>query len=310
MQPVHDALLAPLRSRGTKGSVHHELAYAQALGALDAEARTAVVRKLLEDGDVLSALAAEVSRAAEELVGASAATAKELNSKFVADGGCFTMLFGDLSTFFSGLEGRVGTPHPALREAAYREHVESADSGEPFTTGNYNVVTQSNIEWFYVTDPESGMQRFGDGNEQDGYVYPQEQTSLEDNRRRTACGRPLSHFMPELQERNARLAALGEPRVTEDELIGARMYTGPCFVKYNGVLRGVNSPVPFLKEQFEKLCKGNLYTTTLHIINSCIVKLSKLTAAQRVYRGYSGCCHTNSGSQTTSTFGAAWSSRS
>ena len=33
------------------------------------------------------------------------------------------------------------------------------------------------------------------------------------------------------------------------------------------------------------LCHGNLYATTLHVINSAIVKLSKLSYAHKVYRG-------------------------
>ena len=36
------------------------------------------------------------------------------------------------------------------------------------------------------------------------------------------------------------------------------------------------------------LCGGNTYTTTLHVLNSLIVKLSKLTKAEKVYRGVSG----------------------
>ena len=35
-------------------------------------------------------------------------------------------------------------------------------------------------------------------------------------------------------------------------------------------------------------CGGNIYTTTLHAINSAIVKLSKLTETGKVWRGVSG----------------------
>ena len=84
---------------------------------------------------------------------------------------------------------------------------------------------------------------------------------------------------------------------------------GPLFVKYNGVLRGIDGKVPFLVSQMVGYCcsegvsaqfkKGELtyeqvlphvnkYTTTLHAINSAIVKLSKLTYAGKVYRGVSG----------------------
>ena len=49
------------------------------------------------------------------------------------------------------------------------------------------------------------------------------------------------------------------------------------FMKYNGLLRGFG-------EMHDKRC-GNTYRTTMHVINSCIVKTSKLTCAAKVYRG-------------------------
>ena len=38
---------------------------------------------------------------------------------------------------------------------------------------------------------------------------------------------------------------------------------------------------------FNKLCLGNKYVTTLHVINSAVVKLGKLTHVGKVYRGIS-----------------------
>merc|ERR1740130_1242046 len=108
---------------------------------------------------------------------------------------------------------------------------------------------------------------------------------------------------------NGRLRALGEPEVTIAEVIGLRLYTGPLFVKYNSVLRGLNSEVDSLQKQLVSLCcaaevseqlanktisfaqargKVNLYTMTLHVINSGIIKTSKLTFAGKVSRGVSG----------------------
>ena len=43
-----------------------------------------------------------------------------------------------------------------------------------------------------------------------------------------------------------------------------------------------------LKKHYLKLCQRNKYTTTLHVINSAIVKLGKLTQATTVYRGLGG----------------------
>ena len=91
------------------------------------------------------------------------------------------------------------------------------------------------------------------------------------------------------------------------------------FVKYNSVLRGVESTVPFLRNTMVSLCcpkttadaymgmakmfeqptdgtitfdeakkSLNKYCTTLNGINSAIIKLRKLTVATKVYRGVSG----------------------
>ena len=69
---------------------------------------------------------------------------------------------------------------------------------------------------------------------------------------------------------------------------GTGLYTGPLYHKFNLVLRAGDADAPsFLREQYAATCKGNTYTTTLHVLNSCIVKLSKLTVVSKVYRGLS-----------------------
>ena len=54
-------------------------------------------------------------------------------------------------------------------------------------------------------------------------------------------------------------------------------------MKCNAVLRSRGGNT-FLHEVFEKLCKGNMYVTSLHVINSSVVKLGKLTKAGKVLR--------------------------
>jgi len=76
--------------------------------------------------------------------------------------------------------------------------------------------------------------------------------------------------------------------VGDDELVCARLYTGPLFQKYNSVLRGKKSKSSRQFARWYASCKGNQYTTTLHIINSAISKLSQLTIASTVWRGVSG----------------------
>ena len=128
---------------------------------------------------------------------------------------------------------------------------------------------------------------------------------------------PVEMLKKRMTEQNKLLVPTGD-QLSWAEVVGGRLYTGPLFVKYNGVLRGLDSPVPFLKNQFIQLCcskdisdkfmgtartwetpngglpyekakrEANLYTTTIHVINSCIVKMGKLTVAVPVYRGMSG----------------------
>ena len=81
------------------------------------------------------------------------------------------------------------------------------------------------------------------------------------------------------------------------------------YVKYNAVLRGQNGgdnmwtrndpdvpPAPHrtpsaefkdLWREFVRLCKQNMYPTTLHAINSAVIKLGKLMKVKKVYRGLS-----------------------
>ena len=202
-----------------------------------------------------------------------------------------------------------------------REHVAHLDSHQLFTSGNYEVETSSAIEWRFVaeneTPPVGG--------------WPVEQKILEAEAARAAASgevrargatllesgvrprvpMPLATLQQLTAERSAQLRSVNEPDLLEQEAIGARLYTGPLFVKYNAVLRGLGSDVPFLPLSLARLCcdrataarlesgalsfdalrngrQINLYTTTLHTINSSIVKLSKLTYVTAVYRGVSG----------------------
>ena len=59
------------------------------------------------------------------------------------------------------------------------------------------------------------------------------------------------------------------------------------FVKYNTVLHRFAGHA-HLGEAHARLCRGNDYTCTLHAINSCLLKLAKLTPACTVYRGLGG----------------------
>ena len=99
---------------------------------------------------------------------------------------------------------------------------------------------------------------------------------------------PLSTFLveggPLEREANSKLREAGHPQIILEELLAGRLYTGPMYMKYNAVLRA-KSGDPFMVKQYKDLCLGNNYVSTIHAINSCVIKLSKLTIAGKVWRG-------------------------
>ena len=243
-------------------------------------------------------------------------TATEMQDKFMQDGA--NMLeYAGLDIFYGGLEGQIGAPPPKIREAMATEHTaDGGDRHDEFTSGNYDVTTTSAIEYAFVATPEATP----------AAGWPIEKKLVRALRptplQRTTSSAaliasgakmrtplPITEMQVLVSEKNALLEADRQTRLLLEEAIGARLYTGPLFVKYNGVLRGLNSAVPFLVSSMVKLCcakavadafaagtlsmaqakqQVNKYTTTLHCINSAILKLSKLTVATKVYRGISG----------------------
>ena len=110
---------------------------------------------------------------------------------------------------------------------------------------------------------------------------------------RVRVPKPPSEFALKLDARNEQLEDIDIGKLCMQEFHAARLYTGPMFTKYNAVLRGLGESGLLksgtaLKEWMTKLCNDNRYVTTLHCINSAIVKLSHLAKPQTVYRGIAG----------------------
>ena len=82
----------------------------------------------------------------------------------------------------------------------------------------------------------------------------------------------------------ALLVARGHPPLMAEEQLAARLYTGPIYEKLNAVLRALSGNA-FLKRRCDELTLGNTYATTIHAVSSCVLKLSKLAVATKVYRG-------------------------
>ena len=173
---IADALLSPLGDVTTSQNPNSdvELAFVRAIGRMDALAGTEAVLRLLRNGPFLGQMASELYKNAYTLANARAATATELQSKFL-DESAFTLAYGGMDTFFGGLEKLLGPPSPQLEQAMKREHCASADSKEFFTSGNYGVTTTSQIEWYFVFDPNDGLSKLH------GVVddWPEEQMLIE-----------------------------------------------------------------------------------------------------------------------------------
>lgn len=227
----------------------------------------------MKRGKVLDRLAACLVAQISVLQKAEAATVAELHAKFDASQ-FFTLQMSGLDKFYNGLEGLVGPPSPHVYQGMQLEHCGLQDATTPFDMPNRKARTTSIVEWRFVVCPEMGQ----DGK---GAPFPPYPTPAQSRK-----PLPLEHFETDLQSRNADLKLIGQPSVGREEFIGARLYTGPLYLKYNAVLRGLQ--FSFAKSSFDQLCAGNKYTNTLHALNSAIIKLSKLTKAAKVYRGVSG----------------------
>jgi len=247
------------------GGAADELAAMRALGGKS----EAELLERLREASLLETLARELHGALQRLNSSEAATGAELHGKFMQDGQAFELKYADLSTFFGGLEAKIGPPDPHVYEQMEREHTAAADSDVEFTTGNYAVTTKPKFEWWFVADPE---------NKDRPESWPDEQALLRESAPdRMRKPLPIRELERKLADKNRELQALREPKLLLDEAIGARLYTGPMFAKYNDLLRNFGRHLDG--------CLGNRYVTTTHVINSCIVKTSKLTQVARVYRG-------------------------
>ena len=81
------------------------------------------------------------------------ATAAELADTWKKDN-AGDLLYGTLPEFFAGLEVKIGSPDPKVFKDMMLDHCQKADSQVEFTTGNYSVVTTSEVEWKFVVEPE------------------------------------------------------------------------------------------------------------------------------------------------------------
>ena len=254
------ALLAPIAGMAPSGDA--QFAYCQQLTEAD-------LRLLLGAEGVLDRLVARALQGVQRLSIQQASTGKALSTKFASEAK-FGLEYGSLEYFFRGLEGLLGPPATEVFRGMEREHTGKLDSDVPFESSN-GIRTTSRDEYEFVLKPQRGK------------AYP-ERTSLRISPSR--CRKPLSveEVWTQIASRNAALREAGHNELIKEEVVAGRLYSGPMYEKYNAVLRA-ESRNAFLVERCETLTQGNRYATSIHAVTSCVLKLSKVTAACKVYRG-------------------------
>ena len=143
-------------------------------------------------------------------------TAAEVQEKFLTDG-MGLLEYSDLSTFFGGLEAKVGAPNPKIVDAMAAEHTDRDDSNVELVSSNHHVKTTSAIEWRFVVEPD--------------HPPPEGWPAEAKPGARARAPMSIADMELRLTERNARLRKIKEPPLILAEGFGARLYTGPLFTK-------------------------------------------------------------------------------
>ena len=119
------------------------------------------------------------------------------------------------SRFFTGLEGMLGAP--LMREGSFykqleHEHCTSPDSKDPFRTPQTKdkFIPIPSTQWWYVVDPRQA--------EDDGTFHLKQKGRNDE---------PLSHYETKMAEVNRKLDKGGHTNMVVNELIAARLYSGP-----------------------------------------------------------------------------------
>ena len=178
--------------------------------------REGEMERLLSQGQLVQRLAALLRAGGRELMTRlDAPTGALLNRKFCEDTDVFELVFGHLSIFFDGLERLIGAPlftHGSLLETMEHEHTRFADVRELFTSSN-GITTFSADEWEFVFAAQPSK-AYGN--------------SLNQHQRKALSLDELKHRMT---QQNERLRAQDHAPLCEEEVIGARLYSGPMYEK-------------------------------------------------------------------------------
>ena len=205
-------------------------------------------------------------------VSGSTSEVSALHSKFTQDPN-FKGVRGKFAAdelFAAGIDGIVGPLDVQYIRAMYNEHCLNAEASKQFTAWNagHEIKTTPEREWLFVVGR--------DGLDKSSWTFDVERAD------------PVVEEGMMVEGRNAeKLAALlrspvvERSKVTVAEVVALRLYTGPMYVKYNAVLRGMAVAT----------AGGTIYSSTVHLICSGLHKLSRVSKVpqeMKLYRGNGG----------------------
>eukprot|EP01046_Picozoa_sp_COSAG06_P057499 COSAG06_NODE_11230_length_1541_cov_1.628294_2_plen_311_part_00 len=227
----------------------------------------------------------ETSEVADEVTNEEDAPEDDYYGKF---SGGIEGTFADLSDYFGGLEKMIGECRKDLMEAMEEEHCMVTTgfgaSDDTFVTSSYRVTATPREEWQFVVAP---------------YTVDEMDAGIDRETGRSRGNRdkiPVEKLLNEVAERitNSFIDRGFGTVVTRDdireiglrieEVIALRWYTGPMFEIYNGLLRAYgNRESRGIVPSYTLVGAGQdargRFTTTLHVLNSGVLKLAKLQPA-------------------------------
>jgi hypothetical protein len=190
------------------------------------------------------------------------------------DRSSFVGLATGLSTSLEQIIGRVELPLPGsegrslLYQLMRREHVDSENAQTMFSS--MGVQTCPWYEWLFIFDRTALLDiRRTLGAELCAVRHGGE------GRERTppfdGIGRLCMSCQSALHGKNAQLRQIQAPEVVEEEVAAGCLYSGCMYSKYINVLQSREAVT-------------NKFTTTIFLINSLILKLSKLSEYTKLYK--------------------------
>ena len=222
------------------------------------------------DDKVSAAAAPTTSMTNGESCSASTNEVSSLHSKFCQDPHFKGIRgkFGSDELFASGIDGVVGPMDAQYVRAMFNEHNLATNAEAEFTAWNAGHVIKTNAkrEWLFVVGAQ--------GVNQDSWTFDPALSQPEVAEGMMVDGRNAKRLAQVLDTPEVKKAGLSAA-----EAVAIRLYTGPLYVLYNAVLRGLVAP------------GDNLFPATIHLICSGVRKLSRVTKVPEgltVYRGNGG----------------------